>query len=93
MRRVWNQELLARIATGLKQSTYQQDAGEFPVRPSSRLQRDGIHAGDLRQNLLERPHYFENSLRERFGLIGMRPRQSFNTRHLLIHARIVFHCA
>ena len=41
----------------------------------------------------ERPHHLQDALRERFGLIGMRPRQAFDARHLLVHARIVLHGA
>jgi hypothetical protein len=44
-------------------------------------------------SLFQRRHHFQDSLRERFGLIGMRPGESFDARHLLVHARIVFHGA
>ena len=93
MRRIRDQKLFARIALRLKQRADQQNTGELAMRARRRLQRDCVHAGDLSQDLLKRPHDFENTLRERFRLIGMRPRQAFDARYLLIHARIVFHGA
>ena len=93
VRGIRDQEFLARIALRFEQRADQQNPGELAVRAGGRLQRDRIHAGDFGENRFERPHYFENALRERFRLIRMRPRQAFDARHLLIHARIVFHGA
>ncbi len=94
VRGIGDQELLARIALRLKQRADQQDAGEFAVRAGGGLQRDGVHAGDFGEHAL--PAFAmtsQNALRERFGLIRMRPRQAFDARHLLIHARVVLHGA
>ena len=77
----------------LEQRADHQDAGELAVRARGRLQRDRVHAGDFGEHLFERRHHFHDSLRERFGLIRMRPRQPVDARYLLVHARVVLHGA
>ena len=54
VRRVGDQDLLARIAARFQAGAHQQDAGELAVRAGGRLQGDGIHAGDLDELLGER---------------------------------------
>ena len=81
------------MALRLKQRADHQNAGEFAVRAGRRLERDRVHARDLGEHLFQRRHHFHDSLGERFGLIGMRPGQAFDARHLLVHARVVFHGA
>ena len=81
------------IALRFEQRANQQDAREFAVRARRRLQRDGVHAGDFGEHLFERRHHFHDSLRQRFRLIGMRPGQALDARHLLVDARVVFHGA
>ena len=93
MRGIRNQNLLARVALLRKQSANEQDAGEFAVRAGRGLQRDGVHAGDFEQRGFQMRHHLHNALRERFGLIGMRPGEPFGARDQFIHARIVLHRA
>ena len=54
VRRIGNQNLLARIAALFEQRADQQDAGELAVRAGGGLQRDGVHAGDLGERGFER---------------------------------------
>ena len=76
-----------------QQRADQQDARELAMRAGGRLQRDRVHAGDLGQHPSRAPPSSPGALRERFGLIGMRPRQALDARHLLIDARVVLHGA
>ena len=76
-----------------RKRAHQQDAGEFAVRAGGRLQRDRVHAGDFEHGLFEPAIHFHRALRELSGLVGMRPRHAFDTRHQFIHARVVLHGA
>ena len=53
VRGIRNQDLLARVAAGFEQGANQQDAGQFAMRSGSRLEGDGVHAGDFEQRGLE----------------------------------------
>ena len=91
--RIRNQNLLARVAAFFEQRANQQDAGEFAVRSGRGLQRDRVHAGDLGQRRFQRRHDFHAALRQRFGLVRMRPGQAFGARHHLVDPRVVLHGA
>ena len=93
VRRVGNENLLARIALRLVPRARQQDAGELAVRAGRRLQRDRVHAGDLEQAALQQIDDFQNALRQRLGPVRMRLGQAFDARHKLIDARVVLHGA
>ena len=93
MRRIGNQNFLTRIALRFKQSADQQDASEFTVRASGRLQRNRIHARNFSQRSFQRRHDLHCALRERLRLIRMDPSEPVHARHGLIHARIIFHGA
>ena len=54
VRRIGNQNLLARIAALLEQRANQQDARQLAMRARRRLQRHRVHAGDLGQRLFQR---------------------------------------
>ncbi len=56
--RVGNQNLLARIALRLVPGPREQNSGELAVRAGRRLQRDRIHAGDLKQAPLQQVENF-----------------------------------
>ena len=83
MRGIGDQNLLARVAALFEQRADQQDAGQLAMRAGGGLQRDGVHAGDFEQRGFELRHDFHRALRQRFGLIGMRPGQAFDARHQL----------
>ena len=53
VRRVGDEDLLARIALRLVIGADQQDAGELAMRAGRGLQRDGVHAGDFDQALAQ----------------------------------------
>ena len=53
VRRIGNQDLLARIAARFEQRADQQDAGQLAMRAGRRLQRHGVHAGDLGERVFE----------------------------------------
>ena len=42
---------------------HQHQAGELALRARGGLERDGVEAADLRQDLLEAPHQLERALR------------------------------
>ena len=65
VRRVGNENLLARIALRLVPRARQQDARELAVRARRRLQRDRVHAGDFEQAALQQVENFQNPLRQR----------------------------
>jgi len=52
---------------------------KFTCAPGSRLKRHGVHAGDF-GSISPAPPSPPGFLRERFGLVGMRPSESFDTR-------------
>ncbi len=93
VRGIGDQDLLARVALLLEQRADQQDAGQFAMRAGGRLQRDCVHAGDFEQRGFQVRHHLHGPLRERFGLIGMRPSQAFGARHQFVDARVVLHGA
>ena len=88
-----NQDFLARVAALFEQRANQQDAGEFAVRAGRGLQRDRVHAGDLGERGFQARHHFHAALRQRLGLIGMRPGQAFGARHHFVDPRVVLHGA
>ncbi len=93
VRGIRNQHLLPRVAPRSQQRPYQQNPRQFPVRAGRGLQRDRVHPGDFFEHRFERGHDLHGALAERLGLIGMRPRQPFDTRRLLVDARVVLHRA
>jgi len=93
VRGIGDQNLPARVAALRQQRADHQQRGQFPLGAGGGLQRHGIHARDLRQRRFEARHYFHGALRQRFGLVGMRPRQPIQPRHHLVHARVVLHRA
>ena len=93
VRRVGNENLAARIALRLVPGADQQDAGELAMRAGRRLQRDGVHAGDLEQAALQQVDDFEHALRERVGPVGMRLGQALDAGDELVDARVVLHGA
>ena len=64
-----------------EQRAHQQDAGQLAVRAGRGLQRDRVHAGDFGERGFQARHHFHAALRQRLGLIRMRPRQAFDARH------------
>ena len=52
VRRIGNDELLARISSRLVICAHEQDAGEFAVSSRRRLKRDRVHSGDFAQTVL-----------------------------------------
>ena len=93
MRGIGNENLLARVAALLQQGADQQNAGELAVGAGGRLERHGVHAGDLRKRRLDARHYLHATLREGFRLIRMRPRQTFGACHQFVDPRVVLHGA
>ena len=93
MRRVGNENLLARIAFGLVISAHQQDSGELALRARGRLQGDRVHAGDLEQAVAQRLHDAQSALRNLLRLIGMRVGDAFQARDKFVDARVVLHGA
>ena len=93
VRRVRDQDLLARVALALVIRADKQDAGELAVRAGGGLQRDGVHAGDLDEAVLQELHDAEATLRQRLRLIGVRVGDAIERRDRLVHARVVLHGA
>ena len=93
VRRVGNQNLLARIALRLVPGAREQDSRELAVRARRRLQRDRVHAGDFEQASLQQVQNLENPLRERVGPVRMRLGQPLDARDKFVHARVVLHGA
>ena len=58
VRRIGDENLLARIAALFEQRAHQQDAGQLAVRAGRGLQRDRVHAGDLGQDRFQPRHHF-----------------------------------
>ena len=54
VRRIGNQNLLARIAALFEQRANQQDAGELAMRARRGLQRDRVHAGNFGEGRFDR---------------------------------------
>ena len=89
-----NQNLLARIAALFQQRADQQDAGEFAVRAGRGLERDRVHAADLGQGRFQASAMIVHAaLRQRFGLVRMRPGEAFGTCHEFVDPRVVLHGA
>ena len=93
VRRIWNQNLLARRIPGFVMCAHHQQAGKLPMRACRRLQGDRVHAGDLDQALAERFHDAQRALRCPLRLIRMAVRNSFQTRDHFVHSRVVLHGA
>ena len=63
------------------------------MRAGRGLQRDRVHAADLGEGRFQARHDFQAALRERLGLIGMRPGEAFGARHHFVDPRVVLHGA
>ena len=50
--RIWDQYVTARVTAFFKACPDHQQAGELALRSRRRLQRNGVHAGDLKQGAL-----------------------------------------
>ena len=71
VRRIGNQNLLARIALLFEIGANQQQARQFALRARRRLQRDRVHAGNFQQALFEQPQDLQAALRKLQRLSGM----------------------
>jgi len=91
--RVGDKNPAAGIALRLVPGANQQDAGELAVRAGGGLQRDGVHAGNFDEAVLEQIDDFKDALGERVGAVGVRLGQAFNARDELVDARVVLHGA
>ena len=68
MRRVGHEDLVAfGVAAGAVVGADHQDAGQLAVRAGRRLERDGVHAADLDERLLELPQQLERALGDLVG--------------------------
>ena len=93
VRGIGNQDLAARVAALLEQRANQQDACQLSLRAGRGLQRHRIHPGNFGEGRFQARHHFHGALRQRLGLIRMRPRQAFDARYQFIDPRVVFHGA
>ena len=81
------------IPFGLMVGADQQDAGELSMRARRRLQRDGIHAGDIEQAGLQQANDLERSLGKRLRLVRMGFSDAFEAGDKFVHPRVVLHGA
>jgi len=93
MRRIGDQDVLARVSRFRQRFVNHQDSGELTVRAGDGLQRHARHSEDRLQRLLEMPQQFEIALHLMFRLQRMRQREAGRSRELLVQPRIVFHRA
>ena len=93
VRRVGNQNFLARVAVFLVIGADQEEACQFAVRASSGLQRDRVHAGDFEEALFEELQNFQAALRKLLRLIGMLGGDAVEASDEFVDARVVFHGA
>ena len=91
--RVGDDDLAPRISPGLMIGADQQDAGELPVRARRRLQRYGVHSGDVEQAGLQQANDLERSLGKRLGLVRMRFGDALKARDEFVDPRVVLHGA
>ena len=93
VRRIRDQNFLARIALALQISANQEQPGQFTLRAGAGLECHRVHAGDFEQAVLQDLENFQAALRKLDGLIGMLGGDAVQTRDVLVHARVVLHGA
>ena len=67
--------------------------GQLALRAGRRLERDGVEAGDLGEDLLEAPHQLERALRALLLLQRVQVAEAGRTDDALVDARVVLHRA
>ena len=93
VRRIGDQNLLARIAAAGQQRANQQKARELALGSGCGLERDGVHARDLEQALLQRRQDFQAALRQFLRLVGMFGGDAVHSRDKFVDPRVVLHGA
>ena len=95
VRRVGGDDRVALLALAaiLEVGAHQHQAGQLALRAGGRLERAGVEAGDLLEDLLQPPHQLERALRRLLLLMRVQILEAGQRDDALVHARVVLHRA
>ena len=91
--RIRDEDVLAGVAPGLERGPDEHHAGELAVGAGRRLEREGVHAGDLAEHVLELFQDLEVALDEVLGGERMRCGEGGVRREPFVDLGVVFHRA